>query len=159
MPDVDAENFPCRRGIPDERRIVCAAFGMWDRIRGQGNLPLLSGFRADRFPNVAPFTYLVHLEPELEQSRFVASSPVLEHAFGAPIMDRTLKEALPHDYREQFLSYSAGVVMYRKPLTESGGFFGHGGVEVLYRNIIMPVADSEDNLTHLLGAFNFILVR
>ena len=151
--------FPCRRGIPHERRIICTAFGMWEELRDERPLPVASRYRPGDSPLLAPYVYVIKLESDLDRSRFILASPVLDSVFGKLSADLTLQEIVPADYQEQFLSYAIGIVTYHKPLTESGNFFGHTGVEVLYRNIMMPAGDDGFRVTHIIGAFNFISVR
>ena len=151
--------FPCRRGIPHERRIICMAFSMWEALRDERPLPVASHYRPDDFPLLAPYVYIIELESVIGEARFILANPVLDSAFGKMSAGLTVHEIVPADYREQFLSYATGIVTYNKPLTESGSFFGHTRVDVLYRNIMMLAGDDGFRVTHIIGAFNFISAR
>ncbi|MBF0094553.1 MAG: PAS domain-containing protein [Alphaproteobacteria bacterium] len=156
MPLSDDITFPCRRGGPSERRIICSAFAMWEEMRRGAAIPDITEFDPDHFSHLLPYIYILHLSPDVEMSRFLRASPNLNVAIGKEAFGHTVGEAIPVDYRDQFTSYIAGVIMYRKPLTEAGCFFLDGGVEVLHRNIMMPASDRGGLVTHLIGAFSYM---
>lgn len=159
MPMSDDITFPCRRGGMADRRVICTAFAMWDDLRGKTSLPDITRFDPTVYPTLEHHLYVLRLHPTIEHSMFVSSGAMLDDAIDAKAAGLTVAEALPHEYREQFESYAAGVIMYRKPLTESGGFSGQRGVEIVHRNIMMPATDCGERVTHILGAFSYKTLR
>ncbi|MFN3077446.1 MAG: hypothetical protein ABT940_11290 [Alphaproteobacteria bacterium] len=148
-------DLPCRPGVTSERRVICAAFDMWDRLRGDSDLPDIAELDLSQYPRIAPHVYVVRLARELAHSVIVHSGPVLNQAFGISCEGLTLAEVMPISYREQLMGYVASVMIYRKPLAETDVIIEREGKELIHRNVLMPASDHGGHkVTHLLCAFS-----
>ncbi|MBF0563344.1 MAG: hypothetical protein HQL37_15340, partial [Alphaproteobacteria bacterium] len=130
--------MPCRPGIDNERRVICAAYDLWDQLRGVSEMPNVADIDLSRFPTIAPHVYIVRLAQDLGHSRIIHSGPMFDRAFDMASTGLTLAEVWPRTYRDHLISYITSVKIYRKPLAESGTLIVREGVELMHRNILMP---------------------
>ena len=152
--DVWADLAPCRLG-QDERRVMCRALVYWEGLRKGDALPTEFDVQATKDGELLPFLYIIRLARNLPQSLFTYCGPVMASACGGDPTGLPVAEALPATIREQVLDFFKSAVQFRQPLADCGSFLNSAGYDILYRNVVMPLAGVEGHVDHLLGAFSY----
>lgn len=137
-----------------ERRIMCRALTLWEVLRGGDGLPCGDRFGAAIEPDLAPHVYAVRLGDSLAEARFERCGEVLAGICGCPPGGVPALAAVPLALREPMLDFFHSVVRYRQPMADSGAMLLRGR-EILYRNVVMPVAGSDRAIDRLYGAFSY----
>jgi hypothetical protein len=136
-----------------EKRLVLRMLELWRRARKDDPLPHASDITVADVGSDAEHVYMIDvLDPAGPRFTYVGSAL---HAAGGPPSPGTLVAECPD---ETVLTLTARhwreIVERHVPVTR-GGVGRHGGSSVLYRSIMMPLADESGRISTLLGAVNW----
>lgn len=139
---------------PMERRLVLRLLKYWRGLNDGERLPSQSDVDPKVIPDMWPNCAVLdvagkELDPELA---FVGTA--LSQAAGMELAGRKLSQAPADTLVSRGFSYFGQVLAKKVPITYGGEFISPRGVKILYRSIILPLANDGENINRLLGAAN-----
>jgi hypothetical protein len=137
-----------------EQRLVLRVLAHWRSLCQGGALPRRSQIDPQLFGQDWANCLLVDIDPKLERSRFAAVGENLRDP-NWPTLDRqSLAECQESTLLYVATSYAARVIAKGVPIS-TGGVGLHQGQPVVYRSILLPLAESGGRIDGMLGATNF----
>jgi hypothetical protein len=139
---------------PIERRMVMRVMRHWRAQAETRELPRPVDMTFDGDPDIPPASWIARLAgsgpPTIE---FLGANFVAE--CGAGLIGAPLTEVPPATLLGGACRYYADVIRRRVPISIGGTLAHRDGRTLVYRSIIVPLAEDGASLTHLLGAANF----
>jgi len=137
-----------------EQRLVLRVLAHWRSLCRGGALPRRSQIDPQLFGQDWANCLLVDVDPKLERSRFAAVGENLRDP-SWPTLDRqSLSECQESTLLYVATSYAARVLAKGVPIS-TGGVGIHLGQPIVYRSILLPLAEGEGRIDGMLGAANF----
>lgn len=137
-----------------EQRLVLRVLARWRSLCRGGALPRRAQIDPQFFGQDWANCLLIDVDPKLECSRFAAVGDALRDP-SWPTLDRqSLSECQESTLLYVATSYAARVIAKGVPIS-TGGVGIHEGQPIVYRSILLPLAESEGRIDGLLGAANF----
>lgn len=138
----------------DERRLTDRMLAKWSAISNGARMPRLAEITPAAFGDDWRHCILVELDPVLWRSR-------IDHV-GETLRNRDRTKDTPqilNDYAEGSLlrlavSKIPAAIVKRCPIV-FGGAAPHGGKTMLYRAILLPISEDNEQVDHVLGALNY----
>lgn len=139
-----------------DRRIVGQALSYWHDLRGNRPLPRLSDIAMEGDPILDGKLFLLDVSTGVEDCRFIYEGGCLSEAFQCSTRNGTLHEMLPSDVADHLMDMVRAVVDFRRPLADAATLPRvRGGGVLMHRMVVMPVTESDDKVTHVLGAYSY----
>ena len=143
----DADHGPGR-----ERRAAYRALAYWEMLCASGLMPTPRTLAEEAPEELRPALFMVSLRRPAESSVIAGAGAVLDRICGTPAAGRRLADAVPPGLRDTLADLTRVIDTYGKPVLNSGMAQARDGRTVLYRSILMPLADSDGQVTAYLGA-------
>ena len=141
-------------GHGHEQRLVLRVLAQWQSLCRDRLLPRRSQIHPQLFGQDWSNCLLIDVDPRLERSRFAYVGEALRDP-SWPTLDRqSLAECQEGTLLFVASSYAARVIGKGVPIS-TGGVGIHQGDPIVYRSILLPLAESEGRIDGLLGAANY----
>ncbi len=145
--------------MEQERRITFCLYEHWEKLASDGNLPALKNMKRDQ---IAPFKNnltLLDLRENVDEPTFqVIGADLLEdleedltHKPVSDVTRRTMLSRIIDHYKE--------VLANRVPIAFEAEFVNNDGENALYRGILLPFSDDNENINFILGGVRWILEK
>jgi len=137
-----------------EQRLILRVLTRWRSLCRGDALPRRAQIDPQLFGQDWANCLLIDIDPKLERSRLAAVGENLRDP-NWPVLERqSLAECQENTLLYAATSYAARVLAKGMPIS-TGGVGIHEGLPIVYRSILLPLAESEGRIDGLLGAANF----
>lgn len=137
-----------------EQRLVLRVLAQWRSLCRDGVLPRRSQIDPQLFGQDWANCLLIDIDPKLERSRFAYVGEALRDP-NWPTLDRqSLAECQESTLLYVATSYASRVIAKGVPIS-TGGVGIHQGEPIVYRSILLPLAEGGGRIDGMLGAANF----
>lgn len=141
-------------GQSREQRLVLRVLAHWRSLCRDGALPRRSQIDPHLFGQDWASCLLIDIDPKLDHSRFAYVGETLRDP-SWPTLDRqSLAECQEGTLLYVASSYAGRVLAKGMPIS-TGGVGIHQGEPIVYRSILLPLAESGERIDGMLGAANF----
>ncbi|HEY5208586.1 MAG TPA: hypothetical protein VIJ78_11210 [Pseudolabrys sp.] len=140
--------------MADERRLTTRMIATWKTVSQAKGLPRRADLRPETFGADAPHCFYLALDAALPQSRLLYVGDRLRPAVWAPETHRRLTDYLENSLVRLTAAKIPAALAKGGPIS-----FGGTGVRdvtaILYRAILLPLADDGETIDCFVGAINF----
>jgi hypothetical protein len=137
-----------------EQRLVLRVLAQWRSLCRDGALPRRAQIDPRLFGQDWANCLLIDVDPRLERSRFAYVGEHLRDP-SWPTLDRqSIAECQESTLLYVATSYAARVIAKAVPIS-TGGVGIHQGEPIVYRSILLPLAEDGGHIDGMLGAANF----
>ncbi len=141
-------------GQSREQRLVLRVLAQWRSLCRDGALPRRAQIDPQLFGQDWANCLLIDVDPRLERSRFAYVGEHLRDP-SWPTLDRqSLAECQESTLLYVATTYASRVLAKGVPIS-TGGVGIHQGDPIVYRSILLPLAESGQRIDGMLGAANF----
>ena len=137
-----------------ERRLVLRILEHWRAARGARRAPTLDDLALDHAPELWENAFLLAVREDGGMV-FTAVGEVFQSYSPVRLVGVALAELPPDSLVAHFASFAGEVLARVVPITCGGQIPATGEPVVLYRSIVLPVADADGRISALLGAANW----
>jgi hypothetical protein len=137
-----------------EQRLVLRVLTQWRSLCRNDALPRRSQVDPRLFAQDWANCLLIDVDPKLECSRFAYIGDNLRDPSAPPVDRQSLAECEETTLLYAATSYASRVLAKRAPIS-TGGVGVHQGAPVVYRSILLPLAEDGEHIDGMLGAANF----
>ncbi|MFZ0693055.1 MAG: PAS domain-containing protein [Alphaproteobacteria bacterium] len=139
---------------PMERRLVIRLLKYWRSLSDGERLPAQSNIDPHAIPDMWPNCAVLYVAGKEIDPEFSYVGTALSQAAGIELAGRKLSQTPADTLVSNGFSYFGQVLVKKVPITFGGEFVSPRGLKVLYRSIIMPLANDGERINGLLGAAN-----
>lgn len=139
---------------PMERRLVVRILDYWRQIAPAGAFPARGDIDPAAIPDMWPWCAVLDIEGQESDPAFSYIGDHLKEWCGANLTGKPLSETPRNTLVEKAFAHFGQVVEKRAPISLGGEFSDYRGVTILYRSIVLPLADDGKTIVALLGAAN-----
>lgn len=140
-----------------EQRLTMRILATWKTLCRGSQLPRRSHIDPMLFGPDWSNCMLIDLDPDIERSRLSYVGSKLRDASWPPLDRQTLSECEHGTLLHSMLTYASQVVAKGLPIS-TGGLVPHDGEPVVYRSILMPLAETNGRVDGLLAAASFRVI-
>ncbi len=137
-----------------EQRLVLRVLSRWRSLCRGSTLPRRSQIDPQLFGQDWANCLLIDIDPRLERSRFAAVGENLRDPNWPTLERQSLAECQESTLLYVATSYAGRVLAKGVPIS-IGGIGIHLGLPIVYRSILLPLAEGEGRIDGMLGAANF----
>lgn len=137
-----------------ERRMVHRLLMHWRSAQESESVPNLSDVLSRDLGDIYPCIYVLEIDDENEEFIFERIGSAFADEGAEPLVGHPVSDASENTLLGQAVKYYRRVQDKQIPITIGGEFEHANGDTILYRSIIMPARDSEDEDGFLIGAAN-----
>ncbi|MFM8679272.1 MAG: PAS domain-containing protein [Alphaproteobacteria bacterium] len=139
-----------------ERRTCALALLWWQDLAGDPRAPTRQDIATAPAPDFWKHLFLLRCSAhDAESNRFEWAAPVACQALGLDPKGRSLAQAWPADALERAAFVQRSVADLLVPIEETGRWRSPDGGDIVFRCLLLPVADGEAPASHLLGVMSF----
>jgi len=139
-----------------ERRTCALALLWWQDLAGDRRAPTRQDIANAPAPEFWKHLFLLGCSAQdATSNRFEWAAPVACQALGLDARGRSLAQAWPGDMLERAAFVQRSVAELLVPIEETGRWRSAEGTDVVFRCLLLPVADGEATASHLLGVMSF----
>jgi hypothetical protein len=139
---------------PMERRLVLRLLKYWRDIGGAEKFPAVGDVDAAAIPDMWPHCALLEVTGHERDPLIRHIGEGLANGCDGSLQGRALSVMPGGTLAAHAMSYYAQVLVKHVPITYGGEFRDRDGGKVLYRSIILPLADDGATIDRLLCAAN-----
>jgi hypothetical protein len=139
---------------PMERRLVLRLLKYWRDIGGAEKFPALADVDTAAIPDMWPHCALLDVTGHERDPVIGYIGEGLANGCDGSLQGQALSATPGGTLAAHALSYYAQVLVKQAPITYGGEFRDRDGGKVLYRSIILPLADDGTTIDRLLCAAN-----
>jgi len=140
-----------------EQRLTLRVLGIWRSLCRGSELPRRSRIDPMLFGPDWANCMLIDLDPALDRSRLAYVGDALRDPNWPPFERQTVSACEEGTLLHATVSHASRVLAMRLPIS-TGGVVTHGGEPVLYRSILLPLAETDARIDGLLAAASFRVV-
>lgn len=137
-----------------ERRVVDRMLARWDDLRQGRTFPSRADIARAGTGELECHLFLVAVCDEEADDEVIESGSAFRDALSVDPVGRRVVEILPSS-TERGLSFCRTAARLKKPIMDVGYFTNPRGEEILYRSIILPLSDDQENINYLVGTFSY----
>jgi hypothetical protein len=137
-----------------EQRLVLRVLGHWRGLCDARSLPRRSQIDPQLFAQDWANCLLIDVDPKPERSRFAFAGANLRDPSWPTLERQSLGECQENTLLHVATHYLARVIAKGVPIS-TGGVGIHLGVPIIYRSILLPLAENGGRIDGVLGAANF----
>jgi hypothetical protein len=141
----------------EEQRLTMRILAVWRSLCQGSMLPRRSQINPLAFGADWSNCLLIDLDPKLERSRLSYVGNNLRDPSWPPLDRQTLSECDDGTLLHAALSYASRVLAKGVPIS-TGGVVPHEGEPIVYRSILLPLAEANGRIDGLLGAASYRVV-
>jgi hypothetical protein len=139
---------------PMERRLVIRLLKYWRSLSDGDKIPAQNNIDPEAIPDMWPNCAVLDVSGKETDPEFIYVGTALAQAAGLELAGRKLSQTPSDTLVSNGFSYFGQVLAKKVPITFGGEFVSPRGLKVLYRSIIVPLADDGEHINRLLGAAN-----
>ncbi|MGB8274741.1 MAG: PAS domain-containing protein [Alphaproteobacteria bacterium] len=143
---------------PMERRLVLRLLKYWREIGGDESFPALADIDKDAIPDMWSYCALLAVAGPNSDPIISYMGTAIGGDGGQDLTGKPLSAAAPDTLPGRAMSYYKQVLAKMVPITLGGEFTDARSRKVLYRSIVLPLADDGKTIDHLLCAANCRIV-
>jgi hypothetical protein len=140
--------------LQSQRRLVSRMLKHWDERTSERRFPSKSEINEQVAGADWAHCALIALGSDLEQSQFLAVGPKLLDAPGPPLESQPIGACPQSSLLHALLAYLPRCIESVGPLAVSGSA-QHGGYDILYRAILLPLSEDGATIDAILLAANY----
>lgn len=150
------ERFQLEQEMPPEieRRLVLRLLGHWRALCGDRKLPAVSDIDPTAMPELWPHSFLLDIDRNEGRHVVRALGDEIDNDSGDTLAGKLVADVSKDSLPGMALGYLDEVLKKGVPISRGGEFFKPDGTRVLYRSVLLPVGDSENSISCILGAAN-----
>lgn len=137
-----------------ERRMVLRLLEFWRTAKGEASFPSAAKLDEATMPELYPYCIMLDVRPNPSDPIVVAAgrtiSSFADAALTGLVVSRFERNTLP----AQAVTYLSEVLRKAVPISRGGSFADKRGVTILYRSIVLPLAEDGETITGLIAAAN-----
>jgi hypothetical protein len=137
-----------------ERRLVLRLLKYWRDIGGADRFPAFADVDTSDIPDMWPHCALLEVSGHERDPVIQYIGGHLANGCDGNLQGQALSAASGDTLAAHAMSYYAQVLVKRVPITYGGEFRDRDGSKVLYRSIVLPLADDGVTIDRLLCAAN-----
>jgi hypothetical protein len=137
-----------------ERRLVLRILDYWRGITHTGAFPAESDIDPGAMSDMWPWCAVLGVDGKETDPEFSYIGDHLKEWCGANLTGKPLSATPRGTLVEKAFSHFDRVLEKKVPISVGGQFTDHQGVTMLYRSILLPLADDGKTVVALLGATN-----
>lgn len=139
-----------------ERRTCGLALLWWQDLAGERRAPSRSDIASAPAPDFWKHLFLLRCSAHgAEANRFEWAAPIACQALGLDPRGRSLAQAWPEEALSRAAFVQRSVADLLVPIEETGRWRGQRGEDIVFRCLLLPVADGPAPASHLLGVMSF----
>lgn len=139
--------------MADERRLTSRMLKKWKTAAVGGRFPSAAYFTPETLGKDYPNCVLIKVEADLPSSRVIHAGEIA--AGGLDLPDESPISDYPANSLVRLATAKIAALLTKRAPITFGGTGVHDTAAVLYRTILLPLADEGETITHVLGAINF----
>jgi hypothetical protein len=145
---------PEQQGGGLERRMVLRLLALWREVKGDSSFPTRAQMDESAMPELFPFCIVLDVAANPADPVAVSVGRTI-----ASYSERTLKglpisRFEPNTLPAEAVAYVEEVLRKGVPISRGGSFVDKQGVTILYRSIVMPLAEDGETISGLIAAAN-----
>jgi hypothetical protein len=140
-----------------EQRLTMRILAMWRSLCRGEVAPRRAQIDPILFGSDWPHCVLIDLAPKVQESRLAYVGSKLRDPSWLPLERQTLSECEEGTLLHAMLSSAARVIAKGLPIS-TGGVASHDGETVLYRSIVLPLAETNARIDGLIAAASFRII-
>ena len=137
-----------------ERRMVLRLLEFWRAAKGDASFPPAAKLDEGAMPELYPFCFLLDVRGNPADPTVVAAGRTISSYSDAPLKGLAVSRFEPDTLPYQAVTYLSEVLRKGVPISRGGSFTDKRGVTILFRSIILPVADDGETINGLIAAAN-----
>lgn len=141
-----------------ERRMVLRLLHQWREAGGDEGIPRLEDIDREALSDVWQECYVLDVADAIQDTSFHSIGQKLIDQCGVDLSGQPISETPRNTLLYQSTQQLERVMKKGVPISMGGQFENADGRTVLFRCILLPLSDGEDNIKQLLGAANSRLV-
>ena len=149
-----APELPLTEPVATEQRVVDRMLARWDDLRRGRAFPSRADIERGGTGELESNLFLIAVGDEEIDDEVIGSGSEFRDALSLDPVGRRVVEILP-SATEKGLSFCRTAARLKKPIMDVGNFTNPRGEEILYRSIILPLSDDQENINYLVGAFSY----
>ena len=146
--------MPLTEPVATERRVVNRMLARWDDLRRGRAFPNRVDIEHAGTGGLESNLFLIAVGDEEVDDEVIDSGSEFRNALRVDPVGRRVVDIMP-SATEKGLSLCHTAARLRKPIMDAGNFTNKRGENILYRSIILPLSDDQENINYLVGAFSY----
>ncbi len=152
--DIAPEAPPSPVG-QDERRMQVRAYNYWAGLLGERNFPAIADLAIDTLPDFAPHAVLLDFSKGIENPAISFLGDQLASECGAAKTIRRLSDVPGRSLLSRITDHYMQILANESPIGFEAEFVNLADRTVLYRGILLPFANDDGRIGHILGVINW----
>ena len=147
------------KDLEQERRITFCLYEHWEKLASDGNLPALKNMKRDQ---IAPFKNnltLLDLRENVDEPTFQVIGADLLEDLEEDLTHKPVSEVPRRTMLSRIIDHYKEVLANRVPIAFEAEFVNNDGENALYRGILLPFSDDNENINFILGGVRWILEK
>jgi hypothetical protein len=145
---------PEQKGGGRERRMVLRLLEFWRETKGDASFPTPSQMDETALPELFPFCVVLDVAANAADPVAVAIGRTMASYTDVPLTGLPISSFPPRTLPFEAVAYVGDVLRKGVPISRGGSFVDKHGVTILYRSIVMPLAEDGETVTGLIAAAN-----
>ena len=137
-----------------ERRMVLRLLEFWRTEKGDASFPPAAKLDESAMPELYPFCLVLDVRGNPADPTVVAAGRTISSYSDASLKGLPISRFERNSLPFQAVTYLSEVLRKGVPISRGGSFTDKRGVTILYRSIVVPVADDGETITGLIAAAN-----
>ena len=145
--------------LNQERRITFCLYEYWEKLAGNSGLPALKNMNRDE---IAPFKknlVLIDLRNGHSQPTFQVIGNNLQEDLENDLTSMPISDVPRRTMLSRITDHHLEVLANRVPIAFEAEFVNKIGENTLYRGILLPFSDDDNNINFILGGVRWILEK
>ena len=140
----------------DERRLQLRAHAHWSGLRKNGAFPLIRDLRLDEVAEFADHAVLLDFSHGIENPGIVFLGDRLAEECANPSQIRRLSDIPGSSLLALIADHYVQILAFQAPVGFEAEFVNRHGRTMRYRGMLLPFADGDGAISHVLGVLNWI---
>lgn len=142
-----------------ERRITFCLYESWEKIAGSSSLPALKKLQRQEIEAFKSNLVLLDLRSGKDNPTFQVIGNGLTEDLEVDLIGRPLAEVPRRSMLSRVTDHYLEVLANRVPIAFEAEFINRDGEKALYRGILLPFSDDNQNINFILGGVRWILAK
>jgi hypothetical protein len=134
--------------------MVLRLLEFWRTVKGDASFPSAAMLSESAMPELYPFCIVLDVRGNPTDPTVVAAGRTISSYSDAALKGLTVSRFERNTLPSEAVSYLAEVLRKGVPISRGGSFTDKRGVTILFRSIVLPVADDGETITGLIAAAN-----
>lgn len=152
-------NMSAEQETEQERRITFCLYESWEKIAGSSGLPALKQLQRYEIESFKSNLVLLDLRNGKDNPTFQVIGNGLTEDLEVDLVGRPLAEVPRRSMLSRVTDHYLEVLSNRVPIAFEAEFVNREGEKALYRGILLPFSDDNQNINFILGGVRWILAK